>query len=297
MRRAALLTLLVAAILLPPYANADGTDNSWGQGVQQAGVWISLRERINEPGSPLNAPIVRPAGNTVDPYEYRTTLGCGNKTDPDANDNPTGCTFGLTVCSTPTNPGGVLYYSWIRRAGTGAPWRFNGESCSLAALPAAPTPPPPSLAQIRQAFKELPFGRPAVAVQPVGGKTLVNLATFFETRWDGAGLQPGDISAPVQLLSWRVEFEVATQSYTYDFGDGSRSEPTIDTGGPYPNGTIRHTYLVPHAAAQVKVDTILTGRFRVNGGAWQDLGGTADLADEPVTTLAVLEATSRLHAG
>jgi len=48
-------------------------------------------------------------------------------------------------------------------------------------------------------------------------------------------------------------------------------------------------------AAAVKVDATLTGSYRVNGGAWIDLGGVADLQDEPVTTLQVREAKSRLR--
>lgn len=284
------------SLFLASPARADESTNSWGHGVNQSSAWISLRQLVNESGSPRNAPIVEVAGVAVERYEYRTSLGCGNKTDPDANDNPTGCTFGLAVCASPANPNGILYYSWIRRIGTSTAWRFNGESCSVAALPPAPTPPPPvpSLAQIREAFRSLPFATPTVTVQPVGGRTLVNLPTYFATEWTGPGLTPGDISDPVQLLSWRLEFEVSTDSYTYNYGDGTSSQPTTDPGGPYPHGAIRHTYTQPHPGASVHVDTTLSGRYRVNGGPWQDLGATADLDNEPITTLTVLEATARL---
>lgn len=290
----------IAMALLIPQAGAGATppagDGTWGGQSTNQSANVNVREEVRDPGSPSNAPIGVPVAQQEDPYEYRTTLGCGNKLNPDANNDPTNCTYGMTVCSTAADPGGILYYSWIRRRGTaGTPWRFWGESCSSAALPPAAVPPAiPSMVQIREAFASLPFGRPTVAVEPVGGKTLVNLPTFFEIQWDGSGLEPGSVSAPVQLLSWSVEFEVATQSYTVDFGDGLTSGATTDRGGPYPSGNIRHTYVQPLPAAAVKADTVLTGRFRVNGGAWQDLGGVADLQNEPVTTLEVLEARARL---
>jgi hypothetical protein len=190
--------------------------SSWEQAINNTDIWLSVKEMSRDPGSPKNwvAPAALPA---EDPYEYRTSLGCGNKASPDANDNPTNCTFGMTVCVTAANPAGVLYYSWIRRKDDRSlPWRFNGESCSLAALPAAPAPPAvPSLAQIREAFANLPFAKPTVSIQPVGGKTLVNLPTFYEVKWDGSGLEPGSISAPVQMFSWTVEFEVSARSCTF----------------------------------------------------------------------------------
>lgn len=44
----------------------------------------------------------------------------------------------------------------------------------------------------------------------------------------------------------------------------------------------------------MKVDARLVGQFRVNGGAWQDLGAVADLQDEPVAELQVVGTRTRL---
>ena len=95
----------------------------------------------------------------------------------------------------------------------------------------------------------LPFAKPTVNIQPEGDVTLVNLPTYFEAQWPAGKLGPGDISKPVQLLSWSIEFRIDPAAYNYDFGDGSFSGPTADLGGPYPEGKIRHTYKQPNPAA------------------------------------------------
>jgi hypothetical protein len=150
------------------------------------------------------------------------------------------------------------------------------------------------MAQIREAFAALPFGRPSVTVYPVGGRTLVNLPTYYQIQWDATGLRPGQISAPVQLLSWSVEFEVGVDQYDVSFGDGASSGPTTSESAPYPNSTITHAYAAPLPGAQVSAQTRLTGRFRVNGGQWMALDSVAELQNEPVTTLDVLEARAQL---
>lgn len=162
------------------------------------------------------------------------------------------------------------------------------------AVPARGVAPALTLGQVQTAFLELPFARPRVAVQPVGNVTLVNLPTYYQVQWSEAGLAPGDVSGPVRILSWTVEFRIAIDSYTYRFGDGNSSKPTTDPGGSYPNGKVRHTYLKTQKRAPVKVDAELVGQYRVDGGPWQPLPGVADLQNEPVTTLQVKQARARL---
>jgi hypothetical protein len=168
--------------------------------------------------------------------------------------------------------------------------------CGLGEVPAGVVAPRvPSLAQIQTAFQHLPFSKPTVSVQPVGNVTLVNLATFYQAVWpDDAGLQPGEVSAPVRLLSWSVEFRIAAQSYDFQFGDGSHSGEVTDAGGVYPDGAIRHTYRHAERAVHVRVDARLTAQYRANGGAWTALDAVADLQDEPVTVLEVKQAHARL---
>lgn len=240
-----------------------------------------------------------PAGAAAPRYELKTALACssGQATPAEATAGVSNCTFSETGCQFETPPSDVRMYYFYRRPIAGGPWELLGDNCNPAQIPAgAPAPPPtPTIGQIRQAFMDLPFAKPTVNVQPEGDVTLVNLPTYFEAQWPAGKLSPGDVSSKVQLLSWSIEFKVNPASYNYAFGDGSASGWTDDVGGPYPEGLIRHTYEEPVPAAAVKVDATLTGSYRVNGGAWIDLGGVADLQDEPVTTLQVREAKARLR--
>ncbi|WP_068319394.1 hypothetical protein [Janibacter anophelis] len=215
------------------------------------------------------------------------------------------CRQGRTACLTAA--GGAAAFepptlSWIQV--DGGPWIYHGLTCgppTTITLPGAgggtvtiEPPPVPTLAQIQTAFRELPFSKPSISVEPKGMKTLKNLKTFYAADWpDNSGLQPGEISKPVKLLSWTIDFKVAAQDYRYDFGDGTTSEWTTSTGGSYPEGDVTHTYKGT-GDMDIKVDARLTGEYRVNGGPWQDIATTADLQDEPVDTLQVLGTKTRL---
>ena len=211
----------------------------------------------------------------------------------------TNCSYAMTACSFRNPPSDEVLY-WVQtrpRATPSAAWTTVGTLCGLDAVPpGVPAPPAvPTMGQIQTAFRQLPFSKPRVAIQPAGNVTLVNLPTYFRATWpNDSGLQPGEISAPVQLLSWTVEFKIAPRSYEFHYGDGASSGPVTDAGGVYPDGKIRHTYASANRGAKVTVDSQLSGQYRVNGGAWTDINAVADLQDEPVTTVQVREAQARL---
>jgi hypothetical protein len=210
------------------------------------------------------------------------------------------CSYALLACQYRNPPSDKpLYFLWRKaKVPPDSPWTLVGDMCGVESAPPEAVPPPvPTLGQIQEAFRRLPFSKPTVQIEPRGNVTLVNLPTFYEATWPGdAGLQPGEVSQPVQLLSWSVEFKISSRSYTFHFGDGTTSGPLEDAGGGYPDGSVRHTYSAPVAAARVRVDSRLSGQFRVNGGEWVDINAVADLQDEPVTTLQVREARARLYA-
>lgn len=310
MRSIASLLVMVVLVFLPSLANADEvlptvTGSHAGayanKGKQSPGTRVLAKdERISEGTRSRTSGKAEGIAWSAPPAKWVTkdvTCSSGSL-DP-------GCSATIIDCSTTPGASGSPRLVWMRQEG-GAQW-YGPFSMCLPGNPAPPdvddptvprtsTPPPPvpTIGQIREAFMELPFAKPEVSMQPVGQKTLVNLPTFYEAVWpEGSGLKPGDVSEPVQLLSWSIEFKIASKDYRYDFGDDSSSDWTKSTGGVYPDGDITHTYETT-GRRQVKVDARLVGQYRVNGGAWQDLGAVADLQDEPVAQLEVLGTRTRL---
>ena len=58
---------------------------------------------------------------------------------------------------------------------------------------------------------------------------------------------------------------------------------------------ISHQYTDAQVTVQPRVDTTYSARFRVNGGAWQDVAGTVTIDGAPVE-LRVVEAQPQLVA-
>lgn len=242
----------------------------------------------------------KPAVARRDPSEYRIVLACDRARLSDgAEGERMNCSYAATACRYRNPPSDdLLYRLESRPTGSGGAWTRVQDMCGLDEAPAqaAPPPPVPSFGQIQMAFRRLPFSKPTVRVEPRGNVTLVNLPTYFEAVWpQDEGLEPGEVSQPVQLLSWSVEFKIASRSYNFHYGDGTSSGPVADAGGGHPEGTVRHVYPRANPAASVSVDAQLTGQFRVNGGEWTDIETVADLQEEPVTTLEVREAKARLY--
>lgn len=211
----------------------------------------------------------------------------------------TGCYATLIACQFKEPPSTTPLMNVYRRlksptAGQDGAWEFVGTTCNPETIPGAPAAPPaPTFGQIQNAFRNLPFAKPAVSIQPKGNKTLVNLPTFYQATWPAAGLAAGEDSEPITLLGWTIEFRIEAQSYTYRYGDGTGSAATKSLGGTYPNGSIRHSYTKP-GRMPVKVDTRLTGQVRINGQTWEPINTVVDLQGEPVTQLTVATATNRL---
>ena len=228
-----------------------------------------------------------PVGTGATERKAQTTSCSSSASDERCRVAQAACS-GATAAVITDNGGAFVGYV----CGGGPP--SAGVGPAPAAAPAAP--PVPTFGQIQQAFRELPFCKPSPSMQPVGGKTVVNLATYYEAGWpDGACLSPGETSAKVQLLSWSVEFKVAARDYRFSYGDGASSGWTTSTGGGYPDGDITHAYR-DTGSVDVRVDARLTGSYRVDGGAWQDIETVADLQDEPAATYEVVEAKNRLQA-
>ncbi|MBR7744384.1 hypothetical protein KC207_13905 [Phycicoccus sp. BSK3Z-2] len=159
-----------------------------------------------------------------------------------------------------------------------------------------PGAPALTMDMIEDAFHETDFAVPSVNIQPENDVTLVNLPTFFEVNMPDEGFGPDEVDRPdpASLLGYDVEVRPRLKEVTYHLGETTIA-PTDDFGGPYPDGTITHTYAQP-GEHQVRVDIVYTGQFRVGGSGWIDIPGEVALDGDPVT-LTVREARARLYGG
>ena len=300
------IALIVAAIALSGATTSSAAGSPCGTGIafadlgnDSAAAEASCKPRTHEAPSLIPGG-AEPASSKPSKYVTRVVTACkpARISDTVAGD-ATNCSYAMTACTFRNPPSNKVMY-WVQtrpRTSANAAWTTVATLCGLDAVPpGVPAPPAvPTMGQIQTAFKQLPFSKPRVTIQPAGNLTLVNLPTYFRATWpNDAGLQPGEVSKPVKLLSWTVEFQIAPRSYEFHYGDGDSSGAVTDPGGVYPDGKIQHTYSRASDAAQVTVDSQLTGQYRVNGGAWTDINAVADLQNEPVTSLQVREAEARL---
>ncbi len=173
----------------------------------------------------------------------------------------------------------------------GTRWQEIGITCFPDLVPGRATL---GMAQVLAAFHDTAFAVARPVIQPTGGRTLVNLPTYFAVDWPAAGFQPGEVDHvdPARMLGYRVDIRPRLESVTYRFGDGTAYGPTTSLGGPYPFGDVVTTY---HATGivQVRLDVTYGGQFRVAGGPWLDIPDTVTVTGAPVP-LEVAEASAHL---
>lgn len=165
---------------------------------------------------------------------------------------------------------------------TGAPLQVGfcgGDQDEAAAQPVL------TVGLIRRAFAELELPAGQLVVQPPDGLTLVNFDTNFYTT----STEP--IARTVTLLGQRVTLEATPATYHWDFGDG-RTLSTPEPGAPYPRLDVTHNYLRT-GTYRPSLSTTYTGRYRVGGGAWQEIPGTVTI-DGAGQALRAIEAQPKL---
>lgn len=241
-------------------------------------------------------------------FRYTTTANCANSA-PLTTVHDASCGSMNTPCAgnTPAQgdgPAVKVFRSRVDAQGrpvgaTNAPvttplWDYVGITCFPDLVPGQRRSL--TMAQIRAAFHDTAFAEPALHIQPEGNLTLVNLPTYFETRWPASGYQPDEVDTvdPARVSGFAVDVRPRLRSITYLFGDGSSAGPTPSLGGPYPSGDVTHTYARagsyrPHATVTY------TGQYRVGGGAWIDIPDAVAIRG-PSSRLSVTTAHARLYS-
>ena len=82
------------------------------------------------------------------------------------------------------------------------------------------------------------------------------------------------------LLGTPVSVRAIPTSYHWDLGDGN-TITTTNPGKPFPDEEITSTYRY-EGWYDVTLTTTFRGEFSVNGGEWQDIDGTIEVASDPV---------------
>jgi hypothetical protein len=120
---------------------------------------------------------------------------------------------------------------------------------------------------------------PTIGTAPPGGTSLVNIETVM---WAAT---PSDIElGRIRLLGHDVDLRAHLERAAWRFGDGT-TETADGPGTPYSTrqpcrtktcpGYFGHVYRHTGRVA-IEAELTWTGRFRVDGGAWQDIPGTVD---------------------
>lgn len=193
------------------------------------------------------------------------------------------CSAQERVCRTSDGTVGAWYV--VRRTNL-----ETGETEDLGAMCLAPeeagqqriviTP-----AMVRREFERLDWPASELQLQPPDGQTLINFDTNFFTD------NTTPTTRTVTLLGQQVEIEATPSEYTWDFGDGA-SQTTSSPGAAYPDLDVTHEY-ASEGRVSPSVATTYQGRYRINGGGWQQIPGTLTLQGEP-EALRVRSASPRL---
>ncbi|MFB9777618.1 PKD domain-containing protein [Brevibacterium otitidis] len=87
----------------------------------------------------------------------------------------------------------------------------------------------------------------------------------------------------MELAGYLVEIRVTPNEYRWDFGDGNKK--TTTSAGREPryahDADISHSY-GESGKYTINLTTSYIGQFRVDGGPWEDIPGTADVPSTPV---------------
>lgn len=230
-------------------------------------------------------------------FEYSAVIAC-HKNSP-SNPKLEICGSAIEYCETyaPDSPGphSHIYRRVVDEDGAQGLWEVVASTCFTPLVPSRSGVPAEELtmAMIVEAFHRTDFALPETVIQPPDGKTLVNLPVYFELTWPEEGFEPEEVDTTT-IAGHQVAIRPVLVGITYVTGDGSSIGPTTDTGGPYPDGGITHTY-TSRAEVSPYISVEYGGQVSVDGGEWTTIPATATI-DGEATALEVLTSTNRLYS-
>ena len=181
------------------------------------------------------------------------------------------------------NPGDVTYESITRDTQTGTD-SSNGFRCrqpldsapraNVGAAPAGEPAPEPVVIIVTQSdFAKLPVEPSVASAGPERGWLPAGMVNVLHAESEAQTLQ-------TELLGTPVAVRAIPTSYHWDLGDGN-TITTTKPGKPYPSEEVSAKYS-GEGWYDVTLTTTFAGQFSVDGGEWQDIDGTIEVASEPI---------------
>lgn len=262
--------MLLASTLIPSAASATEHCEDDGQAV---GDYIAVSiECSSPPVESTTSPASDDASPTYRAYRWVNVCIGGIESQP-------GEIVDCAAARTCPDEGARLWRLWGQEAN--GQWQPLYTQCLGSEGPEAAPLPQVTPAVVLEALRRM--GLPAVQAQTQPeDKTLVNFDTIFYA-------EPTTFRRTITLLGRRVDVEATPTRFTWRPGDGS-AHTTTTPGRPYPAKDVTHRYERAHRTVQAAVDVTYSARFRVAGGAWQDIAETITISGPP-TPLRVAEAT------
>jgi hypothetical protein len=98
------------------------------------------------------------------------------------------------------------------------------------------------------------------------GKAITGLRAFMEIRG------PRTVTQTFNVFGYALTITATASSFDVDWGDGSWSRGLTSSGGPWPNGDVRHVYTT-QGTYTVRVFERWTGTWSLAGGGGGSVGG------------------------
>ncbi|QRO87397.1 hypothetical protein [Kytococcus sedentarius] len=240
-------------------------------------------EALKDTYPPKSSP-PQPADPPIFYYEYRLDPVCHGRQPGSVEGNM--CELSAESCD--GHPGNGPYMAVVRRVVRTADdepetgWSDLNVTCFPEVAPGRSGQVADE--RIAKAFTVTKFALPVPATDPPRTDPLVNKPVYFTTDFAEAGYESGEIRTipPAQMLGRDLKIMPELKNITYDYGDGTTHGPTTDTGAPYPDGTITHTYETTDSV-QPRITATYTGRYSLDGGPWRPLGIDVEVTGNPIT--------------
>ena len=264
--RASIAVVIVTGSLLAP--SASKADVGCDSNVAGAGSNGAISASATEDCRPLSEGALSDSPTTK-------TIDCGPRNGVGVDASPSDPCAGAGTCVGQTGgwgAGKTTIIVTLTQQPDGS-WLQSTVDCNVPVAKGGGAPAGPGPSDVRQQIERL-VPRPGIGVAPPGGVTLVNIQTLL---WIGT-TATRDLGT-VTLLGRRVDLQVTVTSVRWDFGDGA-VDTTTSPGRPYdpadPCSTalcpdyFGHTYTTT-GPMTITATTTWTGRYRIDGGAWQTI--------------------------